>query len=119
MKKKILIVDDDMSITISLKYLLEELYHPATASSGEEALDKLKKNHYDAVLLDYKMDGMDGLETLRQIRMMKENIVVIMLSAIDNEEIINEAKKLNVNHYLTKPYKKDEILSTLRNNLAA
>ena len=118
MKKNVLIVDDDDSITISLKIMLEESYNPTAVSSGEEALEQLKHNHYDAVLLDYLMEGIDGLETLRQIRNTDRDIVVIMLSVIDNQDVIEQANRFGVNHYLCKPYKKDDILQSLNKNLA-
>ena len=118
MKNKILIVDDDDSIRISLKLLLEKKYTPIAVKNGEEALKKITQTHFDAVLLDIKMgQGIDGLEALELIRKKYNKLIIIMLSAITDSKVINKAIKLGANDYLNKPYSKDEILSVLSNNL--
>ena len=113
MKRTILIVDDDESIKVSLKLLLEEKYIPVTASSGEDALDILKRICVDAVLLDVKMKGMDGIETLRKIREQHRNLIVIMLTVTENKNTKSTAFHLGADDYLNKPYNKDELLIVL------
>lgn len=77
--------------------------------SGEEALIKIAEAHsnesdYDAVIVDWKMPVMDGLETTRQIRrIMGDAIPIIILTAYDWEEIAEAAKNMGVNTFLTKP----------------
>lgn len=117
MKRTILIVDDDASIRESLKWLLEEKYSTLAVSSGEEALDKFNQRHIDAVLLDIKMTGMDGLETLKKIREQYKYVVVIMLTVIEDVKTAVTAIKLGANDYLVKPYDKDELLMSLKKNI--
>ena len=64
----ILIVDDDRLLQNSLRNILSEKYDPLIAGSGEEALRLLKKNPVDLVLLDIRLPGIDGIETLQQIK---------------------------------------------------
>ncbi len=117
MKRTVLIVDDDLSIRESLKLLLEESYNTVAVASGEEALGKLDQINVDALFLDVKMDGMDGLETLKRIRERHEYLVVIMLTVLEDIKTAISAIKLGANDYLRKPYEKDELLLTLEKNL--
>ncbi len=73
MEKKILIVDDDEINVGILKELLEEQYALATASNGQQCLEKIGRFKPDLVLLDILMPGMDGYETCRRIRSPKRN----------------------------------------------
>ena len=116
MKKTVLIVDDDESIRESLKVLLEHNYSPITVTSGEEALDKLNYVNIDAVLLDIKMGGIDGLETLLRIRERFKHVAVIMISVIDDANISGRAIKLGAKDYIYKPFAIDELLLSLRKN---
>ena len=117
MKRTVLIVDDNPSIRESLKLLLEEDYNTLCASDGEGALEKLKLIHVDAVLLDVKMKGIDGLETLKLIRERQEYLVVIMLTVMEDIKTAVIAMKLGANDYIRKPFNKDEILLSLKKNL--
>ncbi|MBN2007801.1 sigma-54-dependent Fis family transcriptional regulator [candidate division KSB1 bacterium] len=117
MKPNILIVDDDESIRASLALLLDESYKTLEVSRGEDALEALNQTHIDAVLLDVKMNGLDGLETLKLIREHHEQPVVIMLTVLEDIKTAVTAIKLGANDYLRKPYNKDELLLTLERNL--
>ncbi|MFX0135733.1 MAG: response regulator [Candidatus Hodarchaeota archaeon] len=117
MKPTVLVVDDDESIRVSLKLLLEEKYNVITVLNGEEALNKLNQMHIDAVLLDVKMNGIDGLEILEKIRTQHKNIVVIMLTVIEDIKTAIRAIKLGAKDYLLKPYEKKELLLSLKKNL--
>ncbi|MFX0136382.1 MAG: response regulator [Candidatus Hodarchaeota archaeon] len=117
MKPTVLIVDDDESIRVSLKLLLEEKYNVITVLNGEEALNKLNQIQVDAVLLDVKMNGIDGLETLEKIRKLHKDVVVIMLTVIEDIKIAVRAIKLGAKDYLLKPYEKNELLMSLKKNL--
>lgn len=80
--KKILIVDDEENIRILFKEELEdEGYITDTASNGYEAIEKVKKNSYDIVVLDIKMPGIDGIQTLNEIKKININQAVILCSA--------------------------------------
>jgi len=80
--KTVLIVDDETNLRILYKKeLKEEGYNVIAAESGEEALEKLKTKKVDLVVLDIKMQGMDGIQTLREILTKDRNVKVILNSA--------------------------------------
>ena len=82
MKNRLLIVDDEEGIRLLYKEELEEEgYDTEIASSGEEALEKLKDAKVDLVLLDIKMPGMDGVEVLRRVKEKWKNLPVILCTA--------------------------------------
>jgi DNA-binding NtrC family response regulator len=93
-----------------LQTLLEvESYNVETASSGEEALLKLKNGAPDVVLLDVLMPGMDGLQTLEQMRETYPMLKVIMLSCVSDTRKVVQAIRLGAQDYLTKPFQKNEL----------
>lgn len=82
MKNRLLIVDDEEGIRLLYKEELEEEgYDTEIASSGEEALEKLKDTKVDLVLLDIKMPGMDGVEVLRRVKEKWKTLPVILCTA--------------------------------------
>lgn len=101
-KKKILIVDDEADFLKMLKMKLEDQYDIITASSGREALAMIKSGNPDAVLLDLVMEGMDGLEVLKNIRKTDKNLPVFMLTAFSDLERVNEANKLRSSGFIVK-----------------
>ncbi len=102
---KILVVDDEPAIRSLLKkFLVKEGFDVVTASSGEEALDKLREEKPILVLLDIRLPGMDGIVTLKRIREMDEKVGVIMMTAVDEQDVFEEAKKLGAYEYVVKPF---------------
>jgi two-component system response regulator AtoC len=106
----ILVVDDEVNVIESFKQLLEDDYKVLTATNGEEALEKVEKENLDIVLLDIRMPGMDGIEVLRRIEEMKENVDVIMVTAVNTMKTAIEAMKLGAYDYITKPFELDEVV---------
>ncbi len=100
---KILIVDDDRLLQNSLKNILSENYNPLIAGSGEEALCMLRKNPIDLVLLDIGLPGMDGIETLKQIRCMEKDLLIIMMTAYEDIKTVITSIKMGAHDYLVKP----------------
>ena len=96
MKEKfVLVVDDEKNIRLTLSQTLESLgLETDTAVNGEEALDKLKMKEFGLILLDLKMPGMDGMEVLRQLRKIRPDIRVIIITAYGTVESAVEAMKL-------------------------
>ena len=112
--ENILVVDDDLAIAESISLALRFLgYQTMAAEGGEEALGKLEKYQFDAVLLDIRMPDIDGLEVLRRIVQRDRNTVVVMLTAVGNEEIAEEAMRLGADNFLTKPCNIDTVQITL------
>lgn len=105
--KHILIVDDDAEITESLSMLLREKYDVTVASNGFAALDKLKENPYDLILLDLLMPGMDGAGFVQALRQHENPTPIIMISA--SKSAAEKARILRVTDYLLKPFHIDEL----------
>jgi CheY-like chemotaxis protein len=101
----ILVVDDSPEIRRYLTLALElEHYRVETACSGEEATLRFREGcEAVIVLLDLQMPGMNGLETLRELRGLRPDIKVIMCSAVDDSETMQEAERLGAEAYLVKP----------------
>ena len=103
---RVLVVDDQDSFRMSLEIALSiSDKHVVTMSdSGEDAVEKLKSENYDVVLLDYKMPGMSGLDVLAWMHENKVDTPVIMLTAAGSEEVAVEAMKLGAYDYLSKEH---------------
>lgn len=114
--KKILVVDDERSIQESLTMILEyEKYSVDCASNGAETFAKLDSDSYDAILLDIKMPGMDGIEVLERIKENYPDIPVVMILGHGTIETAVEATRKGAFDFLSKPLDRDKIFVTLRN----
>jgi len=108
--KRILIVDDDQNICLTLSLALDELgYEIETAPSGEDALAAIEKGNFGIVLLDIWMPGIDGMEVLRRIKVMAPQIRVIMMTAHGGIESAVAAMKLGAVDFIQKPFTPSEI----------
>lgn len=119
---KILIVDDVLSNILLLKILLtNEKYQICTAMGGVEALEKIKSEKPDLVLLDIMMPDMDGFEVLRQVRNMPQpfnDILIIFLSALNDTNEIVKGFQMGGNDYITKPFSKEELVIRVRHQIS-
>src|SRR5215510_11065340 len=108
---KILLVDDEPGMLRYIRTLLEvDDYKVETASTGEEALQRVEKGlQPDLVLLDLLMPGIDGLQTLEQLRQVKPGVKVVMLSCVSDTRKVVQAIRLGAHDYLTKPFQKAEL----------
>ncbi len=114
---RILVVDDDPQIRRVMRVTLTgQGYEVDDARSGEAALEKLRDERFDLVLLDMNMAGMGGLETCRAIRDQSE-IAIIMLTVRDSESDKVEALDAGADDYVTKPYNAPELLARIRAGL--
>jgi DNA-binding response OmpR family regulator len=110
MTKPILIVDDEKNIRLTLSQTMESLaVETDTAIDGEEALQKLRQKEFGLVLLDIRMPGIDGMEVLRQVREIRPDIHVIMITAYGTIESAVEAMKLGAVDFLQKPFDPDDV----------
>jgi DNA-binding response OmpR family regulator len=108
--RSVLIVDDEKNILLTLSQSLEVLQlETDTATNGEEALAKLKEKEFGLILLDIRMPGMDGMEVLRQVREIRPDIRIIMISAYGTIEVAVEAMKLGAVDFIQKPFSPEEI----------
>ncbi|MBQ9419680.1 MAG: response regulator [Synergistaceae bacterium] len=112
---KILIVDDTPVNLVVAKGMLKDTKAAVeTAESGEEALEKMKAEHFDIVFLDHKMPGMDGIETLRHAKKIAKDTAFIALTANAGANARNEYIAEGFDDYLPKPFKSLEMLKILK-----
>lgn len=102
-RERILIVDDDRLLQNSLTAILRERHQPLVAGSGEEALRLLQRTPVDLVLLDVRLPGMDGIETLGRIRALQAELPVIMMTAYEDTATVIAAMRAGAHDYLIKP----------------
>lgn len=102
---KILIVDDEPESRLTVSgFLNRRGFETETAESGEECLEKVKLRFFDLILLDITMGGMDGLLTLKRILDFAPKTRVVMVSAIHNQEVLDQAKQVGASDYIIKPF---------------
>lgn len=115
--RKLLVVDDEKDICDFVKNFFQERgYDVSTASSGEEALDAVKNNKPELILLDIKMKGMDGIAALKHIKEFDKTMKVVMVTALDDQDKMNEACKLGACEYITKPLVLDHLEQAVEKN---
>lgn len=115
-KKRILAVDDTAVVLTRILYTLQDAYDVITINSGERALKYLKENKPDLILLDIRMSPMDGIETLQSIRTMEEckDIPVIMLTGVEDKDMVIKSAKLGIGDYIRKPFSSEELIRRIR-----
>ncbi len=120
-QQKILIVDDEISILVPLKFLLEKNnFDVDLAQSGRDALDKIAQSKPDLILLDIMLPDLDGYEIFQMIRENSDwdDIKVIYLSAKNRDVDIAKGLNLGVDTYVTKPFSNADLLQKVRTLLS-
>ena len=109
---QILLVDDELNILNILSRILTTAGHEAeTAHRGDLAITRLRETAFDLLLVDIRMDPVDGMEVLADARRMKPDMPVIMLTALDCDDTRQKAKELGAYAYITKPFRMGELLN--------
>jgi DNA-binding NtrC family response regulator len=118
-RKQIMVVDDHKHIRKLINDILvkSRLYSVVTASTGEACLRKLQEEPIDLVLLDIQMQGMDGLSTLKKIRQIHADLPVIIMTAHGTVERAVDSMKLGSQDFISKPFKSEQLLETVKNTL--
>ncbi|MGC9364121.1 MAG: response regulator [Fidelibacterota bacterium] len=117
-KNKILIVDDEPNVCQFLsEYLEYRGFGTRISNSGNEALQCLQKENFDAMLLDLIMPGMNGLEVLEKIRQMNITIPVIIVTGVKDKDVADEAIKLGAVDFIPKPIDLDRLEQSLIVNI--
>jgi len=109
----ILVVDDDPAIRDSLEEILEDTYDVTCVDNGAEAVERVQKQVFDLVFLDIIMPEMDGIETLKRIKFVENDLDVIMISGIDRAQQATESIRCGAYDYITKPFDHEVILNRL------
>ncbi len=114
-KANILVVDDEKDICMALNILLTKDGHAVKeAHNGEQALERIKKENFDIIMTDIKMEKMDGFEVLREAQKISPETSVIMMTAFASVGSAVEAMRAGATDYITKPFINDEIRLTIR-----
>ncbi|MEI8348625.1 MAG: response regulator [Candidatus Omnitrophota bacterium] len=114
-KPVILIIDDEAAIRrLLLKVLAREGYEVLTAASGEEALKMVAERPVDLAIVDMKMPGLNGIETIRQIKNIHTGINFVIITAFGDMASVREAAQLDVFDYVSKPFDLDYIRHLVR-----
>jgi CheY-like chemotaxis protein len=114
-KGSILWVDDEIDLLKSQIMFLEERGYKVTpVANGEDAVGLIEKKMFDLVLLDQMMPGLDGLSTFMKIKDVKPSMPVVMITKMEEEELIDEALRKRIDDFLLKPVNPVQILSAAR-----
>src|SRR3954454_16244722 len=117
---KLLLIDDETDVQYSFQRIFDSPeIELTTASSGEEALRIIPKLKPDLVMMDIRMGGINGLETLRRIRQMDTKLLVILMTAYGTTQMAIEAMKLGAYDYLLKPFEPPRLKEIVANALKA
>lgn len=117
MKKRILVVDDDTMNLVRTKMILEKEYEVLLADSGIKALDKLKGERVDLVLLDIEMPKLNGIETFERMKAFVPDLPVIFLTASGLEDDVRTAIRLGAVNYVIKPFQPQELIKRVAQEL--
>lgn len=115
---KMLVVDDEVEICDFLKTFFEERnYKVFTALNGESAIRMVDQERPAVVLLDIKMPGLDGIEVLKRIKAVRPETKVIMVTALETRDKIDEATRMGADNYITKPLSLEYLESDVKDKL--
>lgn len=116
--QKILIVDDEVDVCDFVKNFFEERgFQVFAALNGNEALSIIKRERPQLILLDIKMEQMDGIAALRYMKEIDKDLKVIMVTALEDQDKMEAAYKLGAIDYITKPLVLDHLEQTVIKNI--
>ncbi|MBL0967900.1 MAG: response regulator [Brevundimonas sp.] len=120
MSASILVVDDDAELAAAaVLFLTQAGYEARSAPNGAAALVQLVDAPVDLVLMDIRMQGMDGVETLRRIRKSGNDVPVVMMTADGRPEVVRDVLATGGNGYLMKPFEPEDVIARVRKALDA
>ncbi len=116
----LLVVDDQAGLRkLICEALIDEGYLIDQAAGGLDALDRMNRNKYRLILLDVKMPGMNGLETLKEIRKVDSDVPVVMMTAYSDFDILQETDQtVNPVKHISKPFDLDDLRCLVRSCLS-
>jgi two-component system response regulator AtoC len=116
--EKILIIDDNESLRYTLTNVLEEAgFETCAVEDGTKGIGEVRTNSYNLVICDMKIPGMDGMQILREIKIINPDLPVLVLTAFGDIKNAVEAMKQGAHDYLTKPFNNEEMILNIRNAL--
>lgn len=106
--KRVLVVDDEEVVCRSYERVLTNAgFEVEKANTGKQALEHIAEHEYDVMFADLRMPGMDGLQVVRQLRLTHPNMPVVVITGYPSQDTLQEAARLGVTDYLTKPVAPD------------
>jgi DNA-binding NtrC family response regulator len=118
MENKILIVDDEEGVRESLKLILSDHYNLILVEDGTQAIECVKNaSDIGLVLMDIKMPKKNGLEVLKEIKEIRKDVKVVMITGYKSVETATEAVRLGASDYIVKPFKSEDVLKAVRSLL--
>ncbi len=119
-KQTVLVVDDTpMILHVFKRILREERYAVLTANNGNEALELVRQKSVELVILDLKLPDMSGIEILRRIKRLRDNVEVIVITGYGTMKTVRAAMRLGAYDYITKPFDDNYIKALVENALSA
>ena len=117
-KGKILLVEDEAVVRESVReWLVDDGYDVECAETGEEALDRIKKEDFGVLVLDLRLPGVDGLQVFEQAKKLKPATKGVMITAYPSIETRDAARRLGLIDYLPKPFKVEDLEKTIKEAL--
>jgi two-component system response regulator HydG len=113
-KKTLLIVDDDIAHRTMLRILLDWQYEIFEADDGSTAIEEAEKRDFDLILMDIRMPGISGIEALDQIRSLRPDVPILMMTAYFSDEIADQAKDRGAFGCLGKPFNFKELKQNIQ-----
>ena len=115
MNERIMIVDDEPDMLMLLKMIIQDntQYEVETTNNPVECIELLKQSHFDLVITDLKMPGIDGMELFKELRGLIPDLPVIIITAYGLEEAADKAIMAGISDFITKPFKKERILFSI------
>ncbi len=114
-KTNILVVDDLRSMRLTLGGILEDKGHNVvTVEDGYQAIEAVKKTHFDAIFMDIKMPGINGVQTFREVKKIDSKAAVVMMTAYSVEDLVKEALEEGAYAVVYKPFDIDKIIALIQ-----
>jgi len=116
-KKSILIVDDEMAVRESLRQILKPQYEIFTAADGHEALECVRQHKVDLITLDLKMPGLSGIDVLREVKKLRDDVEVIIITAYGTATNAGESIYFGAGDFIIKPFDVFDINTKIKKSL--
>ena len=111
---KLLLIDDDEWIRDSMRLFFEsEGCDLVTLETAEEALERIEKQHFDIIISDFRLPGMDGIELFKRTQNSCRSTLKILITAYMNEQVLSAAKRVGIHDMIEKPFKTETIEKSL------
>jgi two-component system response regulator HydG len=108
----ILVVDDLWSMRLTLGGILEDKEHNVViVEDGYQAIEEVRRNHFDAIFMDIRMPGINGVETFREVKKLDPKVAVIMMTAYSVEDLVKEALEEGAYTCIHKPFDMEKVLT--------